>query len=87
MVFVFVITDDIDATKKAYQRSKQRAHDLDKFMIEANMRIPAVMAEISRLDQADIDRGWAEAFRHEFESLSYQVTKKLLLWNGYAVPC
>jgi hypothetical protein len=51
---------------------RKRVTELEKFVMQASLRIPVVEEEMANLEEDDIDRGWAESFQNEFESLSFQ---------------
>lgn len=68
------ISQDIDMAVSIRDRLKARLHELDVFTIESAMRIPAIKKEMTSFTQDDFERGWAEAFGNEYESLTHQQT-------------
>ena len=65
------IKQDLDFLEKAIQRLKDRLKKVDTFLVEANMRIPVLQMELAKLSNEDFERGWAEAYGLEYESLNH----------------
>ena len=57
----------------AIRRSKERIKLLDTFTVEVAARIPKIRHEMATLQPEDYERGWADAFGNEFESLNQQL--------------
>lgn len=66
------VYEDVDHSVKATERTKKRIVEIEQFLAQASLRIPAIQEELANLDPEDHDRGWAEAFWHEYESLTHQ---------------
>lgn len=65
------IKKDIEFTQRSVDRLKIRLKAVDKFIIEANLRIPTLQMELASLSNEDFERGWAEAYGQEYEGLNH----------------
>lgn len=68
--------EDVRADMKDIQRRRkwacQRLKQLAAFILEAELRLPKIEAELDNLELADIEAGWAEAFEQEWQRLDGQ---------------
>ena len=66
------IEKDIDLALAALKRVQDRFNEVDKFIIESDMRIAALEKDMNRLTVEDFEKGWADAYGVEFQQLSQQ---------------
>lgn len=68
--------EDVRADMKDVQRKRswacKRLKQLAAFILQAELRLPRIEAEIDNLELADIEAGWGEAFEHEWQRLDGQ---------------
>ena len=64
---------DIKSTRRARSWARKRVRDLRSFIAEAELRLPKVQSQIIALDTVDIDKGWDEALKNEWERLTSQL--------------
>ena len=65
------IKQDIDFLCKSMEMYKKRLHDVSTFVIEANLRIPQLQMDLATITAEDLEKGWAEAYGQEYESLNH----------------
>lgn len=63
---------DAGYTGEVINKIKIRMKEIDQFIIEADMRIPIIQMDMAKLTQEDFEKGWAEAYGHEYEMLNHQ---------------
>lgn len=68
------IKNDIEFLEKAINRMKKRLKEVDTFLLEANMRIPKLQMDLATISNEDMERGWAEAYGQEYESLNHMAS-------------
>lgn len=71
MLDVEEIRGDIAATKKNIERFKERLHIVNTFCIESGLRIPQLQMSLATISAEDMEKGWAEAYGQEYESLNH----------------
>ena len=80
------IRDDMKDIRRARKWTKKRLQTIAEFVIDAELRIPVVEAELDKLDVDEIEQGWGEALENEWDRLKSQIAlayeeKKLLKGN------
>jgi hypothetical protein len=68
------IRADMAATKKNIERFKARLHIVDTFCIESGLRIPQLQMNLASISAEDMEKGWAEAYGQEYESLNHMAS-------------
>lgn len=71
MLDVEEIREDLVAIKKNIERFKARLHVVDTFCIESGLRIPQLQMSLASISAEDMEKGWAEAYGQEYESLNH----------------
>ena len=66
------IDSDIAICEKAISALNKRVKELDTFIIESEMRLPALEKAMENLQAEDFEHGWADAYRSEYSTLTYQ---------------
>jgi len=64
------IDTDIENTKRAILKTKERIKKLDTFRIQAEVRIDNLSNNLKSITPEDFERGWAEAYDQEYTSLN-----------------
>jgi hypothetical protein len=66
------IQTDITLTEKTRDRLKKRLGELDTFLVQAAFRLNKIKAEMKTLTMDDFEKGWAESFGQEYETIQHQ---------------
>jgi abnormal spindle-like microcephaly-associated protein len=64
------VKDDTKRIRKCRKHAIHRIRELRDFQWESERRLPEVEAEIEKLTEEDIEKGWAEAFETEWDILT-----------------
>lgn len=64
---------DIKSTRRARSWARKRVRAMRSFIAEAELRLPKVQGQMVALDTVDIDKGWDEALKNEWERLTSQL--------------